>query len=64
MFYDKESKEFLTSLNEEFEEAKKIEDKDVRDIKIAEIKSKLSAFSYQQSHARFLDEICKACTRR
>ena len=64
MFYNEETKEFLSSLNDEFENAKKIEDKGMRNTKISEVRSKLLAFSYQQNHARFLDDICKTCTRR
>lgn len=64
MFYNEETKEFLSSLNDEFENAKKIKDKDMRNTKISEVRSKLLAFSYQQNHARFLDDICKTCTRR
>lgn len=64
MFYNEETKEFLSSLNDEFENAKKIEDTDMRNTKISEVRSKLLAFSYQQNHARFLDDICKTCTRR
>ena len=64
MFYNEETKEFLYSLNDEFENAKKIEDKYMRNTKISEVRSKLLAFSYQQNHARFLDDICKTCTRR
>ena len=64
MFYNEETKGFLYSFNDEFENAKKIEDKDMRNTKISEVRSKLLAFSYQQNHARFLDDICKTCTRR
>ena len=64
MFYNEETKEFLSSLNDEFENAKKIEDNYMRNTKISEVRPKLSAFSYQQNHARFLDDICKTCTRR
>lgn len=64
MRYNEETKEFLSSLNDEFENAKKIEDKEMRNTKISEVRSKILAFSYQQDHARFLDEICKRCTRR
>lgn len=61
MRYNKETREFLINLNDEFENAKKIEDKEKREEAIDKVRMRISIFTYQDSFNGLLDQICKTC---
>ena len=61
MRYNKETREFLIKLNDEFENAKKIEDTEKREEAIDKVRMRISIFAYQNSFNGLLDQICKTC---
>lgn len=63
MRYNKETRDFLIKLNDEFENAKKIEDKEKREEAIDKIRMRISIFS-SDSFNDIIDLICKTCNMK